>query len=132
MEIIKYPDTDYNSWVTEAEADEYMEGRLHASKWDGADKVAALLTAFRSLNTLDITIDPTVTAELEALEEAQMEQALHEIITDVDAPPLSSMSLGGMLSVKLPANQQAPKRYSPRAMAILGPYMSIKVVTRTR
>ncbi|MFC1876679.1 hypothetical protein ACFL2E_05325 [Thermodesulfobacteriota bacterium] len=61
-----------------------------------------------------------------------MEQALHEITSDVDAPPLSSMSLGGMLSVKLPANQQAPKRYSARAMALLGPYMSAKVVTRTR
>ena len=132
MELIKYPTTDYNSWVTEEEADEYMESRLHASKWDSADKAAALLTAFRALNTLDITIDPTVSAELEALEEAQMEQALHMITVDVDAPPLSSLSLGGLLSVQLPADQQAPKRYSARAMELLAPYMSVKVITRTR
>ena len=132
MEIIKYPTTDYNSWVTEEEADSFFESRLHASKWDGADKVAALLTAFRSLEALDITLDPTVSDDLAAIAEAQLEQALHEITSDVDAPPLSSMSLGGMLSVKLPTSQQAPKRYSTRAMAILGPYMSAKVVTRTR
>jgi len=132
MEIILYPTTDYNSFVTEEEADAFFEGRLHASAWDGADKVAALLTAYRSLNTLDVTLDLTDADQLAAVAEAQMEQALHELTVDVDAPPLSSMSLGGMLSVKLPANQQAPKRYSARAMGLLGPYMQTKVVTRTR
>ena len=75
MEIIKYPTTDYNSFVTEEEADAFFEGRLHASKWDGANKVAALLTAYRSLSTLDIVIDPTVSAELEAMAGGEPEGA---------------------------------------------------------
>ena len=132
MALIKYPTTDYNSFVTEEEADAFFETHLHASKWDSGNKEAALLQAFRSISALDITIDPTVTAELAAIAEAQMEQALYEMTVDVHAPPLSSMNLGGILSVKLPSSQQAPKRYSTRAMEILSPYMSVTVVNRTR
>lgn len=132
MSLIKYPETDYNSFVTEYEADAFFEAHLHASKWGSGDKEAALLQAFRTLNTLNITIDPTVTAELSAIAEAQMEQALYELTVDIDAPPLASVNLGGMLSAKLPTNQQAPKRFSTRAMAVLAPYMTAKSVTRTR
>jgi hypothetical protein len=45
MSLIKYPETDYNSWVTEEEADAFFESRLHAEKWDSVNKEAALQTA---------------------------------------------------------------------------------------
>jgi hypothetical protein len=130
MSLIEYPTEDYNSWVTEDQADEYFEDRLNADPWDTANKEAALITAFRSLNGLGLTIDPTEAEELEALQQAQCEQALHEIINDLDSPNLSRMSLGGMLSVNLP--DTPPPRYSERALSILRPYLTARTVARTR
>lgn len=39
-----------NSYVTEGEADAYLEARLNASAWTGTSKPAALVEAFRELN----------------------------------------------------------------------------------
>ena len=69
---------------------------------------------------------------LYCLKRAQCEQALHELIHDLDNPKISSLSLGGMLSVKISANQTPPPRHSERALAILRPYILGKTVTRTR
>ena len=132
MSLIKYPTTDYNSFVDEEEADAYFEGRLHASAWDTTSKEAALLTAYRSLQELDITIDPTDSDQLALVEKAQLEQALYEASRDVDSPAISSMNLGGLVAVKLPANQIPQPRYSPRAMALLKAFMVTHVVERTR
>ena len=130
MSLIEYPIEDYNSWITEYEADEYFEDRLNADPWDTANKEAALITAFQSLSELNLSVDPTEVDQLETLQQAQCEQALHEIINDLDCPNLSKMSLGGLLSVNLP--DTPPSRYSERALAILRPYLTARTVARTR
>jgi len=132
MSLIKYPATGYNSFVAEEEADEYFEGRLHAGKWDSTNKEAALLTAYRSLQELDITIDTADSAQLALIEKAQLEQALFEATRDVDAPAFSSVSLGGLVSVKMPGNQTEQPRYSHRVLALLKAFMVTHVIERTR
>lgn len=71
-------------------------------------------------------------AILKNLHQAQCEQTLHEIMYDLDGLNISSFNLGGMLSVKLPANPTPPPRYSERVLAILRPYLVVRAVTRTR
>ena len=133
MDLIAYPTEDYNSFIDEEAADDYFMGRINTSAWDGVTSgEAALLTAFRSLQYLNITIDPTEADQLQALKEAQCEQALHELINDTDGQPISAMTLGGLLAVKMTPGNTPPSRYSKRAMQILGPYVSAPVVTRTR
>ena len=147
--MIIYPDENYNSWISEDDADEYFENRLNADVWDTANKEAALMTAFNSLNELDLNIEYEDEAEgdltlssdytdveaakiLDCMKRAQGEQALHELKNDLDAQAISGFSFGGMLSVKIPANQTPPSRYSERALSILRPYTVTRTVTRTR
>ena len=145
--MIVYPDENYNSWISEDDADEYFETRLNADAWDAlTNKEPVLMTAFRSLAefNLNITLDDNgvmssdvytdVEAEtiLTALKQAQCEQALHELINDLDNPKISGLSFSGLLSVKLPANQTPPPRYSERALLILRPYIVGRTITRTR
>ena len=148
MDLIKYPETNYNSWLDEDEAIEYFESRiLTDSKWDAcAQKEAALMTAFRSLAelNLDITFDDdkvisathyttTEAADiLTALQQASCEQALHELMNDLDSPPITSMTVGGMVSAKIPDKFAKPARFSQRTLSILRPYIIAKVVSRTR
>ena len=115
MDLINYPETGYNSWLDEDEAGEIFESRLNADKWDAcANKEAALQTAFRSLAelNLDITFDDNKVISathytafeaadiLEDLQQASCEQALHELMNDLDSPPITSMTLGGIVSAK--------------------------------
>jgi len=130
--MIVYPDDNYDSFISEADADEYFETRLNADKWDTANKEAALMTAFRSLQELNIEIDLTDSDQLTALKNSQCEQALHELINALDNPGVTSMSLGGVLSVKLDPGHVPPDRFSKRALAILKPYLSISTIARTR
>ena len=131
--MITYPDSDFDSWIDEDAADTYFETRLHADPWDAAaNKPAALVTAFHSLNELDLTVDPTEAATLDALQRAQCEQCLHELRNDLDASAISGFTLGGLLSVKLPENTVPPSRHSQRALAILRPYITAWSVSRTR
>ena len=145
--MIVYPNTDYDSWISEDLADVYFETRLNADTWfAAANKEAALMTAFRSLAelNLNLTLDDDgimssdvytdIEAEtiLAALKQAQCEQALHELIHDLDNPNIAGLSLGGLISVKLPVNQTPPLRYSERALLILRPYIVAQTVTRTR
>jgi hypothetical protein len=130
--MIVYPDEDYDSWIDEYAADEYFETRLNADLWDTANKEAALITAFRSLNELDLTIDPTQSDQLKVVQEAQLEQVLHELRNDTEAPGISSLNLGGMLSVKIPENKTPSSRYSERALAICRPYITSRTAKRTR
>ena len=132
MSLIIYPDENYNSWISEDDADLYFETRLNADQWDTANKEAALITAFNSINDLDLTIDPTETDQLTALKNAQCEQALHELINDLDSTGISSLSLGGLLSVKIPESKIPPPRFSKRALSILRSYLSGRSVKRTR
>ncbi len=114
--MIVYPESGYNSFISEDDADEYFETRLNTSAWDTTNKEAALMTAFRSLQELGI--DLTDTDSLAAIKQAQCEQALHELICDLDAQPISSFSLGGSLSIKFPESKALPDRFSKRAFAV--------------
>jgi len=132
MSLIAYPTENYNSWINEDDADAYFETRLNAENWDTANKEAALITAFNSINELDLTIDPTESDQLTALKKAECEQALHELINDPDSTGISSLSLGGLLSVKIPESKIPPPRFSKRALSILRSYLSGRSVKRTR
>lgn len=144
--MIVYPNTNYDSWISEDGADIYFETRLNAERWDVANKEAALTTAFRSIGELNLDIlfkvDKTFAdsytdiekAELlKDLQDGQCEQALHELIHDLDNPPITGLSLGGLLSVKIPdKNQGPPSRYSSRALSLLRPYILARFMTRIR
>ena len=133
-DLIEYPLTDYNSYGTIDEAELYFESRLNADKFLNANgdlQAAALITAFQSLQELDLDIDlETDESPLEKLTFAQFEQALHLLTHDLDSPNLSRLSLGGLLSVNLP--DTPPSRFSDRALSILRPYLTARTVTRTR
>lgn len=135
MSITVFPNDGYDSFISEADADTYFSSRLNADQWATADKEAALKTAFRSLSELDIVItDSTDAATLQALASANAEQALHELvnISSMDGQAFSGLQLGGLLSVKIPENKTPPARFSPRAMAMLRPYLQGKTIARTR
>ena len=59
-----------------------------------------------------------------------MEQAYHELVK-TNTEPLESVSLGGLLSVKMDTKKQAGI-YSERALAILKPYMKTPTINRIR
>jgi hypothetical protein len=132
MSLIIYPDENYNSWISGVDAYNYFENRLYAEAWDTANREAALITAFNSINELDLTIDPTESDELEALKYAQCEQALYELNNDLDSTGVANVSLGGLLSVKIPERKIPPPRFSKRALSILRSYISAPSVKRTR
>jgi hypothetical protein len=123
--MIVFPNSGYDSFLSTNDADTYFEARLHSDDYIIADsdvQEAALVTAFHSLMELDITIDPTDTAQVQALKNAQCEQALHELKEDLDSQNLNYFALQGIQATK----KELP-RYSPRAMAILRPYLSAPV-----
>ena len=126
--MIVYPTTDYNSFASGDDAYLYFRDRLHAEAWTYSTPEPALMTAYRSLQELDIEVDLTDSTALQAIKDAQCEQALYESIHDLDNPQPAFFGMTG-LSVKMP---DPPGRYAPRALAILKPYLSAPVVTRTR
>ena len=146
MDLIVYPTENYNSWISGDGADEYFENRLNADEWATANTETALITAFSSLAELDLDIefdsdkllsdtaysDSEKAEILSDLQQAQCEQALHELKHDLDSLNISRMSLGGLLSVNFPANQDQTPRYSERCLAILRPYIMARTVARTR
>jgi hypothetical protein len=128
--MIVFPDAGYNSFISSSDADAYFITRLHSDDYVTADpdaQEAALITAFRSLMELDITIDPTDLAQVQALENAQCEQALYELKEDLDSQNLAYFALQGIKAAK----KELP-RHSPRAMAILRPYLKAPVLRVTR
>ena len=142
MDFIVYPNNGYNSFCDDDFAGDFYETRSNSSEWDTANKEIALMTAFRSLKELDFNIyfesDKTLSdaysdsekAEiLNDLQEAQLEQAIYELQNDIDSIQLSYLNISG-LAVKMPDKQ--PDRFSPRALAILRPYILAPVISRYR
>lgn len=131
--MIVYPDANYNSWISEDDADTYFETRLDSEPWIAAgNKEAALITAFQSIDELYMLIDPVKADNLNALKQAQCEEALHELRYNINGLSISSLTFGGLLSVKVPENQLPTTRYSRRALAILRPFLIAPSKTRTR
>ena len=130
--MIVYPDDAFDSWIDEDGADLYFEDRLHADPWDAAaNKPAALITAFHSLNELDLIVDPAEAGTLDALQRAQCEQALYELEHNPEGPGISAVSMVGLLSVKT-EQKSPPPRFSQRALALLRPYITAPSIKRTR
>ena len=143
--MIVYPTTNYNSWISEDDAETYFENHLSADSWDALSNYEpVMITAFRSLQELslniffadDKTISDSVYTEdevceiLQDLKFAQAEQMLHELDNDIYGQQINFLSLSG-LTVKMPANSKT-ERFSPKAMAILRPYIQAPVVQRYR
>ncbi|MBW2593395.1 MAG: hypothetical protein JRE58_10435 [Deltaproteobacteria bacterium] len=146
--VTVYPDSGYNSYISRIDAVTYFEGRIHSDEFLGTDldlvyvteQTAALLTAFRTLQELsynieyddDLVIDTaTYTAAqiatiLKALQNAQCEQALYELKLDSD----QQFSYLGIPNLQM-TKKEMP-RYSPRALAILGPYVYQPTISVTR
>lgn len=123
--MIIYPDTGYNSFISLADAILYFRTRLHSDDflsqgWNVQEP--ALITAYRSIKELDLTIDPTEADQIQVLKDAQCEQALHELKEDLDSQNINSLVLMGIKTTKT----ELP-RYSQRAMAILRPYISAPI-----
>lgn len=126
MAMIVYPDEGYNSFISQYDAEAYFENRLHSDEWFTNDPQTALITALRSLQELNITIDPTVAAQLQAVKDAQCEQALHELKADID----QQVNLLELPDLKV-KKKELP-RYSERALAILRPYITMQTITVSR
>ena len=139
--LIIYPEENYETWLGLHEAEDYFDSRLNSSLWerlDYLDREAALLTAFRSLRELSINLsdlestDAAVKAALlNALKQAQCEQALHELSRDLDGQRASSVSIGGLLSASFPEKVKTD-RFSERALAMLRPWLTLPTIKRFR
>ena len=129
MALIEYPTEGFISFISLADAEDYFAERLNADAFldaTAATATAALITAFRALSGLSITIDPSDATELQAIKDAQCEQALHELRRGEPAG-FSFMGFGGL--------QITPKetpRFSEQAVWILKPYLAAPVLTVTR
>jgi hypothetical protein len=132
--MIVYPESGYNTFISVNDADSYFSERLNASAWDSANQEAALVTAYRSLQELDIVVDLSDSDALQALKTAQCEQALYLMVNidTLEGQAVSGLTLAGVLSVKLPQDQTEPARYSPRALALLRPYLRGRSIAWTR
>jgi hypothetical protein len=128
--MIVYPTENYDSFVSEEDAEDFFLTRLNSDEWKTEVAENALMTAFQTLKTIDMVIDLSDMAQLKTIKQAQMEQAYHELIK-LNTEPLESVSLGGMLSVKMNTKKQAGI-YSERALAILKAYMRTQTINRLR
>jgi hypothetical protein len=128
--MIVYPSENYDSFVSEEDAEDYFLTRLNSDEWKTEVAENALMTAFQTLKTIDMVMDLSDTAQLNAIKQAQMEQAYHELVK-TNTEPLESVSLGGLLSVKMDTKKQVGI-YSDRALAILKPYMRTQTINRLR
>ena len=141
--IVAYPDDDFNSWISYEDADIYFTRRFNAGAWFNlsvGDQAALLLTAYRSLQEIELDLtdlgSPIIgTREdlLQALTQAQCEQAHYELTRDLDREQVQAVSIGGLLSANFGSNKLfKQERYSERALMLLRSYMTRKTVKRFR
>ena len=141
MALTVYPLDNYDSWISQADAEDYFSGRLHADAWkdtDSLEQEQALRTAFRSLQELTLNLADLSSIDqdrrdalLTALETAQCEQALHELQCPPAQQIVSTVGLGEMLHVSF-GQKDSPPRHSPRANAMLKPYLYVNTLKRAR
>jgi hypothetical protein len=129
--MIVYPETGYQTWISEDEADEFFETRINSEKWDTSNKEAALVTAFNDINlllNLDVNLSEDETP-LPVLKAAQAEQAYYLATNDLDNRRVESVNLGSGLYVKL--GEREP-RIAANAVEILSNYIMLNSVGRYR
>jgi hypothetical protein len=129
--MIVYPNENYDSWISEDEADIFFEKRLNSSEWNNADKEAALIMAFNDINLLlnldvDLLNDET---PLPVLKAAQAEQALYLLKTEIDTRSLDAINLGSGLYIKLGGREP---RIARQVLEILTEYIAIRTIERIR
>lgn len=132
--LIEYPNTDYNSFATATEADDYFESRLGGEDWiNCTNPEGALITAFHMLQEMDFSSDFDLTDSdmLDRAKKAQFEQALHIIKHDLDEVPLKQLGLGGLLQVSPDSDHDIPV-LAPRAAGFLRDYLIRPGVSRIR
>jgi len=147
-----YPTTTYDSWVSLADAETYFGKRMNSEAWDALsdpNKEVALQQAFRSLDEMSYTFVFTsatvltfatsyytaaqIAIMIAMMENAQCEQALHEILNNPDFPDVQSVDLGGLRRVSFPAKKsKGPPRFAARAIAMIRTFLRAKTVTMTR
>ena len=55
--MIVYPTTNYNSWISEDDVENYFENHLSATSWDALSEYEpVMITAFRALKELSLNI----------------------------------------------------------------------------
>ena len=143
--MIVYPTTNYNSWISESDAEDYFENHLNADSWDALTNFEpVLITAYRALKELSLNIvfasDKTISSAvytvaevgeiLQDLQFAQCEQSLHELNDYIYGQQIDYLALSG-LTIKMPTHAKT-ERFSPKAMAILRPNIQAPVVQRFR
>ena len=84
-----------------------------------------------NLADLESTDAAVKAALLNALKQAQCEQALHELSRDLDGQRASAVSIGGLLSANFPEKVKTD-RFSERTLAMLRPYVTLPSVRRFR
>lgn len=119
-----------NSWISEVDADTYFTDRLGASTFwiSGADKVPALITAFKQINSMNYSFPSTAT---QMMKDAQCEQALFLLMDTAIDKRLSIQAQGVKTAGIVKESYQDRKEInqpalSPMAKALLIDYISIK------
>ncbi len=90
-----------NSWVTAQEAEDYFAVRFGVgTNWSGlsdANKIAALISAHRYINSLENYTFPTEVADItQAMKDAQCEMALFLVIHQVDMDARKGLQAQGV------------------------------------
>lgn len=87
-----------NSWISEEDANIYLEDRLDASEYwaSGVEKDKALITAYRQLNGCGYFEFPSTSSQV--MKDAQCEQALFLLIHQKDIDKRKGLQAQGVVS----------------------------------
>lgn len=124
--MIVFPEANYTSFISAEDADDYLSESIHASDLAGIDTETLLFSAFRTISGFDISFDPTDTVALQALKNAQCEQAIREWQI-WKTRKYSSLEDNGL---KIKRRNHPP--VSDRALNFLRPYMKTPTITLSR
>ena len=87
--MIVYPTENYNSWISESDAEDYFENHLNAGSWDALSEYEpVMITAFRALQELSLNIifadDKTISSAVYSDSEiSEILQDLQQSIYDI-------------------------------------------------
>ncbi|WP_027191805.1 hypothetical protein [Fundidesulfovibrio putealis] len=132
--MIVFPTVGFNSYIDVDYADEYFTTRIRGDAWfalDDDQKEIALISAYRKLCLLSLSVELNSYDFLASISQAQCEQALYEVKNDLDqsATNISKVDLDG---VSIDWKSSQVKQYSEMAMALLSGYLTIRTVKRSR
>lgn len=132
--MIVFPTVGFNSYIDVDYADEYFTTRIRGDAWfalSDDQKEIALISAYRKLCLLSLSVELNSYDFLSSVSQAQCEQALYEVKNDLDQPAtnISKVDLDG---VSIDWKSSQVKQYSEMAMALLSGFLTIRTVKRGR